>query len=790
MKEMSFGILALALFISLADPTLSRAGNYAVIANAENDSISVLNPFSNTQYSTPATISIEQLDSNAVPKPKGVAVSPDGKHIFVANPSDNSLTVLEIDSMLNVRKQYAIKLNNLPTGVAITALGNLVLVAGQDPPRVSLLNTGDLEKYERSPGSIPKIYLAPPKPKETTTSLTTSEVDPEDNPSEKGPIIRPRGIVASPDSKFAYVANYADRSLSVLNLEESGTEPYFTLKEIGAGPYGVAISPKGDRVYITNRNEDTVSIVDTSKVNDITTIKELTNISSRIKVGSNPMGIAVSADGKLLYVANYGSYTISAIELTTTEQTQTTIPVGMNPMGVALSPDGKLLYVTGKGDMQGAGVLSAIDTTSLKVVRSIALNSTPASFGKFAGQLLVPTPPGELEATATSDDQIKLTWNDTSGDTTEFAVERMSDQENQFTLLATLGKDARAYTDDDVEEGTTYVYRVKASNNWGGPAISSVTESTPPNAPTDLTTKSESSLSITLNWKDNSEREKGYAISRAEGDSKMFQMIAEVKQNITSYIDQENIKEDTEYSYKVSLFSREISGQDDPSLYFQGETQISTALTPLAPPTDLTGESLSHEEVRLSWKDHSQVEEGYIIESRTIPSDPEESATAEFKEIAKVPQNTTTCTIAGLTPYTVYQYRIRAFRGTSTSNYSEYSDGVELKTSDKCFIATAAYGSLIEPHVATLRQFRDLFLIPNKIGRSLVDIYYKYSPPIADLISRHSTLRAIVRAMLWPMVGVSHVMLALGPLAAARLLCALALISFFFLFRRYARSQQ
>ena len=69
-----------------------------------------------------------------------------------------------------------------------------------------------------------------------------------------------------------------------------------------------------------------------------------------------------------------------------------------------------------------------------------------------------------------------------------------------------------------------------------------------------------------------------------------------------------------------------------------------------------------------------------------------------------------------------------------------------------CFIATAAYGSSLDPHLDTLRHFRDRFLLTNKPGRSIVAFYYQYSPPLADFIADHDWLRAIVRAVLTPIV--------------------------------------
>lgn len=76
-----------------------------------------------------------------------------------------------------------------------------------------------------------------------------------------------------------------------------------------------------------------------------------------------------------------------------------------------------------------------------------------------------------------------------------------------------------------------------------------------------------------------------------------------------------------------------------------------------------------------------------------------------------------------------------------------------------CFIATAAYGSLFEPHVKVLRQFRDIYLLPSRIGQAFVKTYYRYSPPVADFIAEHDTLRAVVRVGLAPLVAMSYVAL-------------------------------
>jgi uncharacterized repeat protein (TIGR01451 family) len=71
-----------------------------------------------------------------------------------------------------------------------------------------------------------------------------------------------------------------------------------------------------------------------------------------------------------------------------------------------------------------------------------------------------------------------------------------------------------------------------------------------------------------------------------------------------------------------------------------------------------------------------------------------------------------------------------------------------------CFIATAAYGSPAERHVAALRAFRDRFLRRSAAGRAFIDWYYAHSPPLARYIGARPWARAATRALLAPVVAI------------------------------------
>ncbi len=124
---------------------------------------------------------------------------------------------------------------------------------------------------------------------------------------------------------------------------------------VGNGPAGVAITPDGKYAYVANSGDGTVVRITTATM----------LVSGPLPVGDGPAGVAITPDGKYAYVANSGDGTVSVIRTPTglsgpgaidsAAVVSAPIRVGNTPVGVAITPDGKYVYVSNSGRRHGVG---------------------------------------------------------------------------------------------------------------------------------------------------------------------------------------------------------------------------------------------------------------------------------------------------------------------------------------------------------------------------------------------------------------------------------------------------
>jgi YVTN family beta-propeller protein len=147
----------------------------------------------------------------------------------------------------------------------------------------------------------------------------------------------PDGVSAVPARSrcraTAFVPHLVD-SISTIDVKTRTKHP--TDLTVGSAPVGVAVTPDGRTAFVTHA-AGTVSTID---------VKTRTKHPTDITVGSLPFQVAVTPDGKTAFVTNNGSGTVSTIDVKTRSKHPTDIPVGTNPKGVAVTSDSKTAFVT------------------------------------------------------------------------------------------------------------------------------------------------------------------------------------------------------------------------------------------------------------------------------------------------------------------------------------------------------------------------------------------------------------------------------------------------------------
>jgi hypothetical protein len=180
-------------------------------------------------------------------------------------------------------------------------------------------------------------------------------------------------------------------------------------------------------------------------------------------------------------------------------------------------------------------------------------------------------------------------------------------------------------------------------------------------APTVFVATPMSPFQISLSWIERATDEQGYRLDRrTEGGT--YALLTNLPANTNAYQDY-GLIDGTRYYYRARAYN-DIG--DSPAY----QTNETSAVTPLNPPTGLHASALSTSQIRIFWYDNSQAEEGYRIERKVQDG--------SFVEIAQVGPNTSVFTDSGLNTNTKYWYRVRAFN--TVAGTSAYSEEIEAKT--------------------------------------------------------------------------------------------------------------
>lgn len=138
-------------------------------------------------------------------------------------------------------------------------------------------------------------------------------------------------IVPTPDEKKLYVANIRSGSATVIDREAKTVRTLVT----GAGAEGIDVSPDGREVWVTNRTDNTIAVIDVASDSVVATLPSEAQMPIRAQFTPN---------GKQVLISNARSNTVSVFDAALRKRVGR-IKVGAVPVGIEIVPDGATAFV-------------------------------------------------------------------------------------------------------------------------------------------------------------------------------------------------------------------------------------------------------------------------------------------------------------------------------------------------------------------------------------------------------------------------------------------------------------
>ena len=168
----------------------------------------------------------------------------------------------------------------------------------------------------------------------------------------------PAHVITDQRGERAFITNAGDNTVSVVDL---ATKTVIGVIGTGRYPHGLRMSPDGREVYIANVQDGTLSVIDASSVVEL----------ARIPVGNTPVQVGFIPDGSRVYVSLRDENQVAVVD-TATRSLIATIDVDRNPIQVHATPDGRFVYVANQGtEAEPNDSVSVIEVETGNVVDTI-----------------------------------------------------------------------------------------------------------------------------------------------------------------------------------------------------------------------------------------------------------------------------------------------------------------------------------------------------------------------------------------------------------------------------------
>jgi len=302
------------------------------------------------------------------------AISPDKKTLLAASGGFND-TGLTLFDVAGKRVTQFLPLPEVWNGLAFSKDGRRIFVSGGDSGVIHVFTFADgkaapADSVKPAPGALATVLggitIHPTTGKLYVCNEGNHEIwvlNPDTLALETkiGVGQHPNSCAMGADRRHLYVSNWGSRSVSLLDTETNHRVRDFT---VGLRPNDMTLAPDG-RLFVACAGDNTVHVIQTRTLEELPVpasparrlwdgTREIisTSLYPQSPEGSTPCGVAVSADGKTLFIANADNNCAMVVDVSNPNVSVVNgfIPVGWYPSAVAVSPDDQTLFVAnGKG---------------------------------------------------------------------------------------------------------------------------------------------------------------------------------------------------------------------------------------------------------------------------------------------------------------------------------------------------------------------------------------------------------------------------------------------------------
>ena len=357
---------------------------YAVgvyVPNLNSDDVSVINIATNQEITRIGV-------GNG---PFYAAVTPDNTKVYVAHASEAAVYVINATANTLNFPISNIPVGSISFFLSITPNGEKVYVSNNTTNSVSVIDvaTDTLSGPDIPVGSSPTVSTVTPNGQKVFVVNSASSGGPggtvhaiDVSTDTATPISvgdNPYFVAVTPDSAKAYVSGTdpaipANGYITIIDVATNGI--LANLSTLTPNPQQILVHPNGQTVYVVHN----ISIAPGGKV---TVIDVASNtVTTTMPAGLSSWSMALTPDGQKLYVSNKDDPNITVYNTATnTLITTISLPIGSQPFNIAVSPDGQYGYVV---DVGGANAVRVIDIATDTLLAPISVGTTPVTLS-FAG---------------------------------------------------------------------------------------------------------------------------------------------------------------------------------------------------------------------------------------------------------------------------------------------------------------------------------------------------------------------------------------------------------------------